>query len=97
MNKLFKALDDETRRHILSMLRERDLTAGEIADAFAISKPSISYHLDLLKQAELVVSVRKGQYICYSLNTTVLDDVVAWMMTLRSEAEAQGASIAPQK
>lgn len=97
MNKLFKALDDETRRQILSMLRERDMTAGEIAEAFAISKPSISYHLDLLKQAELVAAVRKGQYICYSLNTTVLDDAVAWMMTLLSnKATVPHTSVAPQ-
>lgn len=92
MNKLFKALDDATRRQILDMLKQKDLTAGEIADAFAISKPSISYHLDLLKQAELVVAVRRGQFIYYSLNTTVLDDVVAWMVTLLREKEDGSAT-----
>jgi DNA-binding transcriptional ArsR family regulator len=75
MNTLFKALNDHTRREILELLREKDLTAGEIAAHFLISKPSISHHLDLLKQAELVLSVKKGQYIYYSLNTTVVDEI----------------------
>lgn len=82
MNNLFKALDDPTRRQILELLRKGDLTAGEIAEAFNISKPSISYHLDLLRQGNLVVSVKKGQYIYYSLNTSVLDDVVKWFYEL---------------
>jgi ArsR family transcriptional regulator, arsenate/arsenite/antimonite-responsive transcriptional repressor len=82
MNNLFKALDDPTRRQILELLRKKDLTAGEIADAFNISKPSISYHLDLLRQGNLVVSVKKGQFIYYSLNTSVLDDVVKWFYEL---------------
>jgi len=55
MNSLFKALDDPTRRQILELLKKKDLTAGEIADAFTISKPSISHHLDLLRQANLFV------------------------------------------
>lgn len=80
MNKLFKALNDETRRSILEMLRKKDMTAGEIADQFNISKPSISHHLDLLKQAELVVSIKKGQFVVYSLNTTVMDEIMNWFM-----------------
>jgi DNA-binding transcriptional ArsR family regulator len=65
------------------MLKKQDLTAGEIADAFHISKPSISYHLDLLRQADLVISVKKGQFVYYSLNTTVLDEVIAWLMGIK--------------
>lgn len=80
MNLLFKALNDNTRRKILELLREKDMTAGEIADCFDISKPSISHHLDLLRQADLVISIRKGQFIYYSLNTTVLDDMIGWFM-----------------
>ena len=80
MNALFKALNDPTRREILELLKKRDLTAGEIADQFNISKPSISHHLDLLKQAELVQSVKEGQYIYYSLNTTVMDEIVKWFV-----------------
>ncbi|MFL9482089.1 autorepressor SdpR family transcription factor [Chitinophagaceae bacterium LWZ2-11] len=82
MNIVFKALNDATRREILEMLKEKDLTAGEIADNFNISKPSISHHLDLLKQAELVVAVKEGQFIYYSLNTSVMDEILKWMVQL---------------
>jgi DNA-binding transcriptional ArsR family regulator len=85
MNILFKALNDQTRREILELLREKDLTAGEIADHFNISKPSISHHLDLLKQAELVESVKQGQFIVYSLNTSVVDEIVKWFMQFKSK------------
>lgn len=80
MNALFKALNDPTRREILALLKERDLTAGEIADRFLISKPSISHHLDLLRQADLVTSVKEGQFIYYSLNTTVMDEMLKWFL-----------------
>ena len=85
MNKLFKALNNNTRREILDKLREGDMTAGEIADMFDISKPSISHHLDILKQAELVESHRNGQFIHYSLNTTVMDDIINWFLTFKSQ------------
>jgi ArsR family transcriptional regulator len=80
LNALFKALNDPTRREILEKLKEKDMTAGDIADCFHISKPSISHHLDLLRQAGLVVSVKEGQFINYSLNTTVMDDMLKWIM-----------------
>ncbi len=80
MNALFKALNDPTRREILEILKDGDLTAGEIADRFHISKPSISHHLDLLKQAELVTSLKEGQFIYYSLNTTVMDEMLKWFI-----------------
>lgn len=78
LNLPFKALADPTRRKIIMLLRERDLTAGEIAEQFAMSKPSISHHLNTLKQAQLVTDERKGQNIYYSLNTTVFQEVVNW-------------------
>ena len=84
MNALFKALNDPTRREILELLKEKDLTAGEIADQFNISKPSISHHLDLLRQAGLVSSAKEGQFIYYSLNTTVMDEILKWIMNLQS-------------
>jgi len=83
LNKVFKALNDSTRREILKLLKEKDMTAGEIAEAFNITKPSISHHLDILHQAELVTFEKKGQFIIYSLNTTVLDDILNWIVTLK--------------
>lgn len=90
MNQVFKALNDPTRRKILEMLRESDLTAGDIADQFDMSKPSISHHLDQLRQADLVLSVKKGQFVYYSLHTTVLDDLMGWIIGLQgSESSIQ--------
>lgn len=83
MNSLFKALNDETRRRIVELLKEKDMNAGEIADHFNISKPSISHHLDLLKRADLITSEKKGQYVEYSLNTTILEDLINWIFTLK--------------
>lgn len=80
MNSIFKALNDGTRREILELLRERDMTAGEIAERFNMSWPSISHHLDILKQAKLVSAEKEGQYIYYSLNTTVVDEIMKWLM-----------------
>ncbi len=85
MNKLFKALNDPTRRGIMEILKDKDLTAGEIADHFNISKPSISHHLDLLRQAGLVISVKEGQFIYYSLNTTVMDEMLKWIISLQAQ------------
>ncbi|WP_212775060.1 autorepressor SdpR family transcription factor [Polycladomyces abyssicola] len=82
MNETFKALADPTRRQILRLLRKGDLTAGEIAEHFNMTKPSISHHLNLLKQARLVMSERQGQYIVYSLNTTVVQEVLRWLMEI---------------
>ena len=83
MNLLFKALNDETRRQIVDLLKEKDMNAGEIADEFNISKPSISHHLDILKRAYLIIGVKKGQFIVYSLNTTILEDLLKWIITLK--------------
>jgi len=82
MNRVFKALNDPIRREILELLKEKDMNAGDIADHFNISKPSISYHLDLLKQADLVLSVKQGQYVNYTLNKTVVDEIIQWLLTI---------------
>ena len=82
MNNLFHALSDPTRRSILDMLKKKDLTAGEIADAFDMTKPSISHHLDILKRANLVAAEKQGQFIFYSINTTELDELVQWIYQL---------------
>ncbi|MBX9735161.1 MAG: autorepressor SdpR family transcription factor [Chitinophagaceae bacterium] len=70
---------------MLELLRKKDMTAGEIADQFNISKPSISHHLDLLRQAELVVSVKEGQFIFYSINTTVMDEMLKWILQFKKK------------
>ena len=85
MNILFKALNDATRREILELLKKRDMTAGEIADRFHISKPSISHHLDILKQAELVESEKQGQFIYYSINASVVDEIIQWFIQFKSK------------
>ena len=71
-----RALADPTRREILRALRAGDLSAGDIAARFAISAPSISHHLNVLKDARLVQAARGGRRIIYSLNTTVFQDVL---------------------
>ena len=85
MNSVFKALNDPTRRQILGLLQEKDMTAGEIAEQFDISFPSISHHLDLLKQAKLVIAEKEGQFVYYSLNTTVVDEIVKWFMQFKTK------------
>jgi DNA-binding transcriptional ArsR family regulator len=84
MDEIFKALRDPTRRKILQLLRDGSLTAGEIADEFDISKPSISHHLDLLKRADLITVVREGQFLRHHLNTTVVEDLLRWVIDLNS-------------
>ena len=85
MNIVFKALNDPTRREILELLQERDMTAGEIVEKFNISGPSISHHLDLLKQAKLVTAEKNGQFIYYTLNTTVVDEIMKWLLKFKSK------------
>jgi ArsR family transcriptional regulator, arsenate/arsenite/antimonite-responsive transcriptional repressor len=80
MNSIIKALDDPTRRRIIELLKKKDMTAGEIAEYFNMTKPSISHHLDILKQAAIIVGVKEGQFITYSLNTTVFDELVQWIL-----------------
>lgn len=83
----FKALGDPTRRHILELLRTKDLTAGEIAEHFDMTKPSLSHHLSTLKTAGLVDAERDGQNIIYSLNTSVLQDLMSWFYTFTDRSE----------
>lgn len=85
MNIIFKALNDPTRREILELLREKDRSAGEIAEKFNMSWPSISHHLDLLKQAKLVIAEKDGQFVFYSLNTTVVDEIMKWFIQFRTK------------
>lgn len=80
----FKALSDPTRRKIIQLLNEKPMTAGEIADHFDMSKPSISHHLNLLKQSDMIIDEKKGQFIIYRLNTTVFQDIMQWFFEFTS-------------
>ena len=84
MNEVFKALNDPARREILKKLRLKDMTAGEIASKFDMTAPSISHHLDKLKRAGLVTTVKHGQFINYSINTTIIDDLLQYVLTLKN-------------
>lgn len=86
---VFGALSDPTRRQILHMLSRGDLSAGEIAAAFSLSKPSISHHLGMLREAGLVISRRQGQMIIYSLHTTVLQEALGWGLDILRAGEAR--------
>lgn len=91
LNLPFKALSDPTRRKIIMLLKEKDMTAGEIADHFDMTKPSISHHLNILKQSDLIQDERKGQNIVYSLNTTVFQDVISWFFNVIHENEGENS------
>jgi ArsR family transcriptional regulator, repressor of sdpIR and other operons len=80
VNQAFRALADPTRRQILRLLRKRPRTSGDIADAFRSSWPTISRHLAVLRAAGLIVAERRGQFIEYSVNTTVLQEVIEFLL-----------------
>jgi DNA-binding transcriptional ArsR family regulator len=90
-NEAFKALADPTRREILALLRRGEKTAGALADEFDMTKPSMSHHFAVLKEADLITSRRDGQQIWYGLNTTVVEDLMAWAMDLAGGARKKGA------
>ncbi len=75
----FKALSDPQRREILTMLREGRLNAGEISEKLGVTPAALSYHLKLLKSAELVLEYKEKNFIYYELNITLFDEVVMWM------------------
>lgn len=87
MGDAFKALSDPTRRKILELLQEKSLNAGEIADYFHITKPSISHHLTILNNSGLIVDERHGQNIVYSLDMSVFQDMMKWFMNFTSMGE----------
>ena len=81
-NSAFKAIADPARREILRLLRTGEMTAGDLAARFDMSKPTMSHHFSVLAAADLITRRREGQTIWYGLNTTVLQDVLAWMLDL---------------
>lgn len=88
-NSAFKAIADPARREILRLLRGGEMTAGSLAQHFDMSKPSLSHHFAVLAEADLITRRRDGQTIWYGLNTTVLQDVLAWMLDLAGD-QTQG-------
>src|SRR5437868_3110165 len=91
INQVFKAMSDPTRREILRLLTHGERTAGELAEQFDMTKPSVSHHFAVLKEADLIRSRREGQQIHYSLNTTVVQDVLARIWELfGAVAEKEG-------
>jgi DNA-binding transcriptional ArsR family regulator len=79
----FKALSDPVRREILELLKEGSLSAGDIASHFEMSGATISYHLKILKNADLLYETKKKNFIYYHLNTTVLEDIMLWISELK--------------
>ncbi|MCD4679875.1 MAG: autorepressor SdpR family transcription factor, partial [Bacteroidales bacterium] len=87
LNKVFTALSDDTRRQILVLLKKGSMSAVEIADHFDISKPSITFHLKILKNAELVYTKKKGQFVIYTLQVTVFEEAMMLFMGMLKTGE----------
>lgn len=85
LNETLKVLADPNRREILNLLRPGPLTAGEISQSFQMTKATLSYHLRLLKEAGLVREQRQKNFIYYSLNVTVFEEVLTWLVGFRKE------------
>lgn len=83
----FKALSDPVRREILIMLRDGKMSAGEISSRFDMTQATVSYHLKLLRQADLIFEEREKNYIYYGLNTSVVEEVMLWLSQLKGDKE----------
>lgn len=89
MNDAWNAMSDVNRRRILTLLKERDMNAGEIADCFELSKATISHHLNILKEAGLIVGDKRAQTITYRLNTTVFQDFLKGVAAFMDKGEGK--------
>ncbi len=87
LNSTMKALADPTRRSILNYLKDGSLTAGEIAGKFDMTAATISHHLSILKNADLVKEQKQKNFIYYSLNASILEEVLLWISTLKGDNE----------
>ena len=85
LQQTLRALADPIRREILNMLKGGRLSAGEITDKFSVTGASISRHLSVLKDADLIRDNREGKFIFYELNTSVLEDIILWITNLKGE------------
>lgn len=79
----FKALSDPTRREIITLLKDARMNAGEIVNHFSSTNATISHHLSILKKADLITDEKVGKYIYYELNTSVIDEIIAWITSLK--------------
>ena len=85
-----KALADPIRREILNLLKNGPMSAGEIVDHFSVTGASISRHLSVLKEADLIRDRREGKFIYYELNASVLDEILLWLTVLIGESDHDG-------
>ena len=83
----FKALSDPTRREILNLLKRGSMTAGQIVEHFDTTGATISHHLNILRQAGLIEDRKSGKYIYYELNTSVIDEIIGWITSLKGEEQ----------
>lgn len=86
--KTFKALSDPTRREVLQLLQQGPLAAGDIAEHFAMTAATVSHHLSILKEAGLIEAEKRGKYIYYELNLSVLEEIMTWMTGLMGGTES---------
>jgi len=92
LQQTMRALSDPIRREILELLKGGRLSAGDIAEKFSVSAPAVSKHLSILREADLIRDTREGKYIFYELNTSVLEEVMLWMSSLRGDKNDQEKS-----
>lgn len=81
----FKALSDPVRREILTLLKDKSMSAGEIGSHFEMTGATISYHLNILKKADLVHETRYKNYIYYELNTSIIEEIMMWLKDLKGD------------
>lgn len=83
----FKALSDPTRREIVHLLKDDKMSAGDIVSHFSSTNATISHHLSILKKAGLILDEKKGKYIYYELNTSVIDEIIGWVSSLKGDKD----------
>ncbi len=91
MNRVYQALSDPTRRRVLELLRDRDMTAGELAEHFPLAKPTLSGHFAVLKEAGLIQGDKNGTTITYRVNVSVLEEALLALMNVFKLSPRRGS------